>query len=255
MPPNRRPPPPPRKPRPQGLGTAVLAAILGSLPKTGGSLADHTVVLAGEGPWGGGGAAGQQGGPRSWRRGARFSSEQRACALPLRLERLAFGSCPRPGPCPPTPPHPPTGDGATTSCIAELLAAAVAAQTGVTVLEARQNMWLVDAAGLVTRGRCAGGLGDWGMWARSPGAARARAAGPCCLEPPPLPPTLTHARNRLRRPRHPPASPARVTPGVTAARWRTTSCPTATPAPRRTAPTCSAPCSSSSPPCSSGARR
>lgn len=33
----------------QGLGTAVLAAILGSLPKTGGSLADHTVLLAGEG--------------------------------------------------------------------------------------------------------------------------------------------------------------------------------------------------------------
>lgn len=32
----------------QGLGTAVLAAILGSLPKTGGSLADHTVLLSGE---------------------------------------------------------------------------------------------------------------------------------------------------------------------------------------------------------------
>lgn len=31
----------------QGLGTAVLAAILGSLPKTGGSLADHTVLLSG----------------------------------------------------------------------------------------------------------------------------------------------------------------------------------------------------------------
>lgn len=34
----------------QGMGTAVLAAILGSLPKTGGSLADHTVLLSGEGP-------------------------------------------------------------------------------------------------------------------------------------------------------------------------------------------------------------
>jgi malic enzyme len=32
------------------MGTAVLAAILGSLPKTGGSLADHTVLLSGEGP-------------------------------------------------------------------------------------------------------------------------------------------------------------------------------------------------------------
>lgn len=31
----------------QGLGTAVLAAVLGSLPKTGGSLADHTVLLSG----------------------------------------------------------------------------------------------------------------------------------------------------------------------------------------------------------------
>lgn len=31
----------------QGLGTAVLAALLGSLPKTGGSLADHTVLLSG----------------------------------------------------------------------------------------------------------------------------------------------------------------------------------------------------------------
>ncbi|KAI8472774.1 MAG: NADP-dependent malic enzyme [Monoraphidium minutum] len=75
----------------QGLGTAVLAAILGSLPKTGGSLADQTVLIS--------------------------------------------------------------GDGATPSCIAELLAGAVAHQTGVTVLEARQNIWLVDSAGLVTRSR------------------------------------------------------------------------------------------------------
>lgn len=75
----------------QGLPTAVLAAILGSLPKAGGSLADHTVLLA--------------------------------------------------------------GDGATTSCIAELLSTAVAQQTAVTVLEARQNMWLVDRDGLVTRSR------------------------------------------------------------------------------------------------------
>eukprot|EP00775_Hariotina_reticulata_P006129 gene6129-6368_t len=75
----------------QGLGTAVLAAIMGSLPKTGGSLADHTVLLSGE--------------------------------------------------------------GAASACIAELLAAAVAHQTGTTVLEARQNIWLVDAKGLVTRSR------------------------------------------------------------------------------------------------------
>jgi hypothetical protein len=50
----------PRPRRPQGLPAAVLAAILGSLPKTGGSLADHTVLLAGGlggwvGRWGGGG--------------------------------------------------------------------------------------------------------------------------------------------------------------------------------------------------------
>jgi hypothetical protein len=31
----------------QGLGTAVLAAIMGALPKTGGSIADHTVLLSG----------------------------------------------------------------------------------------------------------------------------------------------------------------------------------------------------------------
>ncbi|KAF6265971.1 hypothetical protein COO60DRAFT_1477166 [Scenedesmus sp. NREL 46B-D3] len=75
----------------QGLGAAVLAAILGSLPKTGGSLADHTVMLSGE--------------------------------------------------------------GAAAACVAELLAAAVAHQTGTTVLEARQNIWLVDSKGLVTRSR------------------------------------------------------------------------------------------------------
>lgn len=31
----------------QGLGTAVLAAILGGLPKTGGSIADHTILFSG----------------------------------------------------------------------------------------------------------------------------------------------------------------------------------------------------------------
>lgn len=46
-----------------------------------------------------------------------------------------------------------TGEGASTACIAELLAAAVAHQTGTTVLEARQNIWLVDSKGLVTRSR------------------------------------------------------------------------------------------------------
>lgn len=66
--------------------------------------------------------------------------------------RAVRQSCP--GPAAPAP-TPPPGDGATTSCIAELLAAAVAQQTGVTVLEARQNMWLVDSSGLVTRGRWA----------------------------------------------------------------------------------------------------
>jgi malic enzyme len=47
------------------------------------------------------------------------------------------------------------GEGAASACIAELLAAAVAHQTGTTVLEARQNIWLVDSKGLVTRSRCA----------------------------------------------------------------------------------------------------
>lgn len=45
------------------------------------------------------------------------------------------------------------GEGAAAACIAELLAAAVAHQTGTTVLEARQNIWLVDSKGLVTRSR------------------------------------------------------------------------------------------------------
>jgi malic enzyme len=46
-----------------------------------------------------------------------------------------------------------TGEGAASACIAELLAAAIAHQTGTTVLEARQNIWLVDSKGLVTRSR------------------------------------------------------------------------------------------------------
>lgn len=46
-----------------------------------------------------------------------------------------------------------TGEGAAPPCIAELLAAAIAHQTGTTVLEARQNIWLVDSKGLVTRSR------------------------------------------------------------------------------------------------------
>jgi malate dehydrogenase (oxaloacetate-decarboxylating)(NADP+) len=45
------------------------------------------------------------------------------------------------------------GEGAAAACVAELLAAAVAHQTGTTVLEARQNIWLVDSKGLVTRSR------------------------------------------------------------------------------------------------------
>ena len=51
------------------------------------------------------------------------------------------------------------GEGAASPCIAELLAAAIAHQTGTTVLEARQNIWLVDSKGLVTRSRC--GVVHW----------------------------------------------------------------------------------------------
>lgn len=75
----------------QGLGAAVLAGILGALPKAGGALSDQTFLLAGEGPQ--------------------------------------------------------------TSCIAELIAVAIAQKGSQTVLEARRNIWLVDAGGLVTRER------------------------------------------------------------------------------------------------------
>lgn len=36
---------------------------------------------------------------------------------------------------------------------AELIAAAIATQTGQTVLDTRRKLWLVDSAGLVTRER------------------------------------------------------------------------------------------------------
>lgn len=39
------------------------------------------------------------------------------------------------------------------ACVAELMAAAIAHQTGQTVLDARKRMWLVDSRGLVTRER------------------------------------------------------------------------------------------------------
>jgi malic enzyme len=56
------------------------------------------------------------------------------------------------------------GEGAAAACVAELLAAAVAHQTGTTVLEARQNIWLVDSKGLVTRSRCERWLRQAVLW-------------------------------------------------------------------------------------------
>eukprot|EP00798_Chlamydomonas_sp_ICE-L_P018130 gene18125-24570_t len=46
-----------------------------------------------------------------------------------------------------------SGDGAIGACAAELIAAAIAAKSKITVLEARKNIWLVDGSGLVTRER------------------------------------------------------------------------------------------------------
>lgn len=46
-----------------------------------------------------------------------------------------------------------SGEGPQTSCVAELIAVAMAQQTGQTVLDTRRNIWLVDSQGLVTRGR------------------------------------------------------------------------------------------------------
>lgn len=40
-----------------------------------------------------------------------------------------------------------SGEGPQASCIAELLAAAVAQQSGCTVLDTRQRIWLVDSKG------------------------------------------------------------------------------------------------------------
>ena len=47
----------------------------------------------------------------------------------------------------------PPGDDANVSCIAELVAAAIAQQTSQTVLDARKKIWMVDSNGLVTRER------------------------------------------------------------------------------------------------------
>ncbi|KAJ9523044.1 hypothetical protein QJQ45_023860 [Haematococcus lacustris] len=46
-----------------------------------------------------------------------------------------------------------SGDSGNVTCMAELLATAIAQQTNQTVLEARRKIWLVDAHGLVTRER------------------------------------------------------------------------------------------------------
>lgn len=74
-----------------GSSAAVLAAVLASLMKTGGHLADHTFLFSGDDP--------------------------------------------------------------NITCIAELIAAAIAQQTSQTFLDARKKIWLVDGNGLVTRER------------------------------------------------------------------------------------------------------
>jgi malate dehydrogenase (oxaloacetate-decarboxylating)(NADP+) len=46
-----------------------------------------------------------------------------------------------------------SGEGPQVTCIAELVAAAISAQTSQTVLDTRTRIWLVDSRGLVTRDR------------------------------------------------------------------------------------------------------
>lgn len=155
----------------QGLGTAVLAAILGGLPKTGGSIADHTILLSG------GLDSGQ-----TQRTNILLCitisivATSAACCCAYQLHPATEIHVSVYLPCVAGPMYNrqqgprlrsqmaqavgmfvcfcAAGEGAASPCIAELLAAAIAHQTGTTVLEARQNIWLVDSKGLVTRSRC-----------------------------------------------------------------------------------------------------
>jgi hypothetical protein len=166
----------------QGLGTAVLAAIMGALPKTGGSIADHTVLLSGTAQqcsilhsapmqhtiiplqFVRSGALAKLDGVAPGVSYA-FPTLQPACLCVLAGDLEGCNDTPAgdtPG-CVSNSVYvcmdcAAAGEGAAGACIAELLAAAIAHQTGTTVLEARQNIWLVDSKGLVTRSRCGGPL-------------------------------------------------------------------------------------------------
>lgn len=149
----------------------------------------------------------------------------------------------------------PAGEGAAAACVAELLAAAVAHQTGTTVLEARQNIWLADSKGLVTRSRCVtpGYISECSqpcMQAFFCHKVRIIAYGSCVDL---VPQGKVHLKLRtclrFNHPRHTMWHMYFIHhAGVTAARWRTTSCPTATAA-QQTAPTCSARYKPCGPPC------
>jgi hypothetical protein len=94
------------------------AGLLAALPKTGGSLAQQTILLSGEGPQ--------------------------------------------------------------ATCIAELLAAAIASQTNQTVLDTRRRIWLADSRGLVTRERGdSSTLEDYKLPYCHTGARQGGATGPC----------------------------------------------------------------------------
>jgi malic enzyme len=153
----------------QGTGAAVLAALLGAL-------GTQPRAAAGAGAGGGGGGAAAAavaarklggGGAASSGGGVGVAAAAVAARLGGAPSSAVAGSSAAATASSPLGGSPPlassasladqtvvlAGEGPGASAVAELLAAAVAAQTGATVLEARRNIWLVDSAGLVTRER------------------------------------------------------------------------------------------------------
>jgi malic enzyme len=150
----------------QGTGAAVLAALLGALGSNGGGSGAVAAAAGGAAAGGLPLPASSAAAPRKL--GGAGGVGVAAAAVAARLGgAVAGGGGGGVAPSSPASSASPSlssssladqtvvlaGEGPGASAVAELLAAAVAAQTGATVLEARRNIWLVDSAGLVTRER------------------------------------------------------------------------------------------------------